>query len=200
MLVLVIGVSVRFVVEASKLHLDHTPRWPPRITPSTALKLHHVLGRYRCGRMLAWSSAPSGRMKSRWNAFRQELCNMSNHACATEIFGADRGALSGADIASGFLMRTSMPRSALCSKVWTGSATCSTALRYTPILPISRPLRRTNSAPFSATTSSRVMADLCRRGRKLVNTAEGRQAWTIEPDARPGRDMGVPFVEDAVHR
>jgi len=35
------------VVEVAKLHLDHTPRWPPGITPSTALKLHHVLGRYR---------------------------------------------------------------------------------------------------------------------------------------------------------
>ena len=38
MFVLVIGVSVRFVVEASKLHLDHTPQWPPR--------LHHARGRY----------------------------------------------------------------------------------------------------------------------------------------------------------
>jgi hypothetical protein len=28
----------------AKLHLDHTPRWPPGITPSTAKKLHHVLG------------------------------------------------------------------------------------------------------------------------------------------------------------
>lgn len=44
MVVLVIGVSVWFVVEASKLHLDYTPRWPPGITPLTAQKLHHVLG------------------------------------------------------------------------------------------------------------------------------------------------------------
>lgn len=33
-------------VEVGKLHLDHTPRWPPRITPWTALKLHQLLGRY----------------------------------------------------------------------------------------------------------------------------------------------------------
>ena len=44
MFVLVIGVSVWVVVEVTKLHLDHTPRWPPGITPMTALKLHHVLG------------------------------------------------------------------------------------------------------------------------------------------------------------
>ena len=35
------------VVEASKLHLDHTPRWPPEITPNVLVKLHHVLGHYR---------------------------------------------------------------------------------------------------------------------------------------------------------
>jgi hypothetical protein len=35
------------VVEVAKLHLDHTPRCLPGVTPSTALKLHHVLGRYR---------------------------------------------------------------------------------------------------------------------------------------------------------
>ena len=46
MLVLVIGVSVWFVVEVAKLHLDHTPRWPPEITPLTAQKLHHVRGHY----------------------------------------------------------------------------------------------------------------------------------------------------------
>ena len=46
MFVLVIGVSVWFVVEVAKLHLDHTPRWPPEITPKTALNLHHVRGRY----------------------------------------------------------------------------------------------------------------------------------------------------------
>jgi hypothetical protein len=46
MVVLVIGVSVWFVVEVAKLHLDHTPRWPPEITPLTAQKLHHVRGRY----------------------------------------------------------------------------------------------------------------------------------------------------------
>jgi hypothetical protein len=34
------------VVEVAKLHLDHTPRWPPEITPLTAQKLHHVRGRY----------------------------------------------------------------------------------------------------------------------------------------------------------
>jgi hypothetical protein len=44
---LVIGVSVWSVVEVAKLHLDHTPRWPPEITPLTAHKLHHVRGRYR---------------------------------------------------------------------------------------------------------------------------------------------------------
>jgi hypothetical protein len=44
MFVLVIGVSVRSVVEVAKLHLDHTPRWPPRITPMKAQKLHHVRG------------------------------------------------------------------------------------------------------------------------------------------------------------
>src|SRR6056297_2495610 len=47
MLVLLIGVSVWFVVEASKLHLDHTPRWPPRPTPAAPMKLDHVLGRYQ---------------------------------------------------------------------------------------------------------------------------------------------------------
>jgi hypothetical protein len=47
MLVLVIGVSVWSVVEVAKLHLDHTPRWPPEITPLPAQKLHHVRGRYR---------------------------------------------------------------------------------------------------------------------------------------------------------
>jgi hypothetical protein len=36
MLVLVIGVSVWSVVEVAKLHLDHTPRWPPGITPAGA--------------------------------------------------------------------------------------------------------------------------------------------------------------------
>jgi hypothetical protein len=46
MVVLVIGVSVWFVVEVAKLHLDHTPRWPPEITPLTAQKLHHARGRY----------------------------------------------------------------------------------------------------------------------------------------------------------
>jgi len=46
MFVLVIGVSMWSGVEVSKLHLDHTPRWPPRITPLTALKLHQLLGRY----------------------------------------------------------------------------------------------------------------------------------------------------------
>ena len=35
------------VVEVAKLHLDHTPRWPPEITPLTAPKLHHVRGRYQ---------------------------------------------------------------------------------------------------------------------------------------------------------
>jgi len=38
---------VWFVVEVAKLHLDHTSRWPPEITPKTALNLHHVRGRYR---------------------------------------------------------------------------------------------------------------------------------------------------------
>ena len=46
MFVLVIGVSMWSGVEVGKLHLDHTPRWPPRITPWTALKLHQLLGRY----------------------------------------------------------------------------------------------------------------------------------------------------------
>ncbi|WP_286693565.1 hypothetical protein, partial [Paracoccus sp. SCN 68-21] len=32
--------------EASKLHLDHTPRWPPEITPNVPVKLHHVRGHY----------------------------------------------------------------------------------------------------------------------------------------------------------
>ena len=49
MFVLVIGVSVGSVVEVAKLHLDHTPRWPPEITPLTAQKLHHVRGRYPFG-------------------------------------------------------------------------------------------------------------------------------------------------------
>ena len=31
--------------EVAKLHLDHTPRWPPKITPAAPMKLHHVLGR-----------------------------------------------------------------------------------------------------------------------------------------------------------
>ncbi|MCF3975117.1 hypothetical protein, partial [Paracoccus salsus] len=30
----------------AKLHLDHTPRWPPEITPNEPVKLHHVLGHY----------------------------------------------------------------------------------------------------------------------------------------------------------
>lgn len=34
-----------FGVEASKLHLDHTPRWPPGMTAFAAQKGHHVLGR-----------------------------------------------------------------------------------------------------------------------------------------------------------
>ena len=34
------------VVEVAKLHLDHTPRWPPEITPNEQVKLHHVLGHY----------------------------------------------------------------------------------------------------------------------------------------------------------
>lgn len=42
MLVLAIGVSVRFAAEASKLQLDRTPRWPPGITPMKARKLHHA--------------------------------------------------------------------------------------------------------------------------------------------------------------
>ncbi len=46
MVVLVIGDSVWSRVEASKLHLDHTPRWPPEITPNVPVKLHHVLGHY----------------------------------------------------------------------------------------------------------------------------------------------------------
>jgi two-component system, LuxR family, response regulator FixJ len=46
MVVLVIGVSVWSVVEVAKLHLDHTPRWPPEITPNEPVKLHHVRGRY----------------------------------------------------------------------------------------------------------------------------------------------------------
>ncbi|MDF1620944.1 Panacea domain-containing protein, partial [Pseudothioclava nitratireducens] len=34
---------------------DHTPRWPPEITPKTALNLHHVRGRYpqRDGKQLS---------------------------------------------------------------------------------------------------------------------------------------------------
>ena len=46
MLVFVIGVSVRFVVEVAKLHLDHTPRWPTGITPPAAMELHQILGHY----------------------------------------------------------------------------------------------------------------------------------------------------------
>jgi hypothetical protein len=46
MLVLVIGVSVWFVVEVAKLHLDNTPMvtWEYTVT---AQKFHHVIGRYR---------------------------------------------------------------------------------------------------------------------------------------------------------
>ena len=36
------GVSVWSVVEVAKLHLDHTPQWPPGITPLKAQKLHHL--------------------------------------------------------------------------------------------------------------------------------------------------------------
>jgi hypothetical protein len=43
MFVLVIGVSMWFMVEVAKLHLDPTPRWPPRITPLVAMKLHQFL-------------------------------------------------------------------------------------------------------------------------------------------------------------
>ena len=46
MVVLVIGDSVWSGVEASKLHLDHTPRWPPEITPNVPVKLHHAHGHY----------------------------------------------------------------------------------------------------------------------------------------------------------
>jgi transposase len=34
------------MVEVAKLHLDHTPRWPPGITPAAPVKLHHVRGHY----------------------------------------------------------------------------------------------------------------------------------------------------------
>ena len=38
------GVSVWFVGEVVKLHLDHTPRWPPEIRPVTVQKSHHLRG------------------------------------------------------------------------------------------------------------------------------------------------------------
>ncbi|MCC5974899.1 MAG: hypothetical protein JJT81_12715 [Rubellimicrobium sp.] len=34
--------SARSVVEVTKLHLDHTPRWSPGITPPTAVQLHQL--------------------------------------------------------------------------------------------------------------------------------------------------------------
>ncbi|MCR9062229.1 MAG: hypothetical protein NXI02_33270, partial [Rhodobacteraceae bacterium] len=33
------GGSVWSVVEVAKLHLEHTPRWPPGITPPTAMPI-----------------------------------------------------------------------------------------------------------------------------------------------------------------
>ncbi|WP_231564843.1 hypothetical protein, partial [Paracoccus halophilus] len=42
--------SVWFVVEASKLYIDHTPRWPPEIKPNVPVKLHHVGGHYQPAR------------------------------------------------------------------------------------------------------------------------------------------------------
>ena len=44
--VLVIGVSVWSVVEVRQNPPDQTPPVTTRDHPSTALKLHHVLGRY----------------------------------------------------------------------------------------------------------------------------------------------------------
>lgn len=44
MFVSVIAGSVGLVVEVAKLHLDHTPRWPPGITLNAPVNLHHVCG------------------------------------------------------------------------------------------------------------------------------------------------------------
>lgn len=71
--------------EVAKRHLEHTPRWPPRVTPPAAMKLHQLLGRLRVDALLmaVWRRGKADALLHHLDQGSQSTSDQFQRCCPT---------------------------------------------------------------------------------------------------------------------